>query len=90
MAGRSGDLYGVGVPAGRKLVCQKNLWNETPQQSTPRDMTVTAMAKAMVVRSTKDDKANVMTTMTTATLMTTTTNKMTENNDNDDDDEMTR
>jgi hypothetical protein len=68
------------------LVCQKNLWNETTQQSTARDMTVTAMAKAMVVRSTKDDKANMMTTMATTTLMTTTTNKMTENKDDDDDD----
>ena len=48
-------------------------------------MTVTATAKEMVVRSTKDDKADVRTTMITTTLMTTTTNKMTENNDDDDD-----
>jgi hypothetical protein len=47
-------------------------------------MTVTATAKAMVVQSTKDDKADVMTKMTTTTLMRTTTNKMTENNDDDD------
>jgi hypothetical protein len=32
----------------------------TTQQSTAHDMTVTATAKAMVVRSTKDDKADVM------------------------------
>jgi hypothetical protein len=55
---------------GRKLVCQKSLWNETTQQSTALNMTVTATAKAMVVRSTKDDKVDVMTTMTTTTLMT--------------------
>jgi hypothetical protein len=72
-----------------KWVCRKNLWNKKTQKSTARNMTVTATAKAMVVRLTKDDKAGVMTTMTTTTLMTTTTNKMTENND-DDDDEMTR
>ena len=52
-------------------------------------MTVTATVKAMVVRSTKDDEADAMTTMATPTLMMTMTNKMTENND-DDDDEMTR
>ena len=42
-------------------------------------MTVAATAKAMVVRSTKDDKADVMTTMITPTfLMMNMTNKMSE------------
>ena len=57
----------------------------TTQQSTAHDMTVTATAKAMVVRSTKDDKADVMTTMITTTLMMNMTNKMSEKNDGDDD-----
>ena len=51
-------------------------------------MTVPATAKAIVVRSTKDDVANVMKIMITTTLMTTTKNKVTENNDGNDD-EMT-
>ena len=51
-------------------------------------MTVTETEKAMLVQTMKDNKADVMTTMTIKTLMTTTTNKTTENND-DDDDKMT-
>ena len=48
-------------------------------------MTVMATAKAMVVQSTKDDEANVMTTMITTMLMMNMTNKMSKKNDCNDD-----